>query len=285
MEITDLKDRAAWVRQELWKMTMRLQRGHLPSCYSMVDILVALYYHHIMRFPRNRVPEGKLDYFTDDPERDRLIISKGHGAAALYPILADCGYFPMEELKKYGKPGGLLGVFADHAVPGIEAVSDSLGHGLGIGAGMALAAKRNKEDHRVFVILGDAELNEGSCWEAAAFAGHYKLDNLIAIVDNNGLGILGATIGTGDLATRWKSHGWSRYKMDGHRFDMGIPAGILDTLDAACYDTWRGPRCIIADTIKGKGISFMEGKSEWHNKMPTPEQQLAAEIELGIGIG
>ncbi len=284
MKITDLKDRAAWVRQELWKMTMRLQRGHLPSCYSMVDILVALYYHPIMRFPRNRVPEGKLGYFTNDPERDRLIISKGHGAAALYPILADCGYFPMEELKKYGKPGGLLGVFADHAVPGIEAVSDSLGHGLGIGAGMALAAKRNKENYRVFVILGDAELNEGSCWEAAAFAGHYKLNDLIAIVDNNGLGILGKTIGTYNLAARWKSHGWACFQMDGHHFERG-PRPILRILNAACCDLSERPKCIIADTIKGKGISFMEGKSEWHNKMPTPEQQLAAEIELGIGVG
>lgn len=276
MNIKELEAKAAWVRRELWTMTMRLKRGHLASCYSMVDILVALYYGGVLKHFKT-APEH--------PERDRLIISKGHAAAALYPILADLGYFPMEELQRYGQPGALLGMFADPKIPGIECVSDSLGHGLGIGAGMAMAAKLNGQNHRIFVILGDAELNEGSCWEAAMFASHYKLDNLISIVDNNGLGILGNSIGNEPhLEGRWYRFGWSVFRMNGHDFCAGDPPGIMDTMFAVERKPKERPKVIIADTTKGKGVSFMEGRAEWHNKMPTPEQELIAQIDLGIGV-
>ena len=266
MNTKDLEAKALWVRQHLWKMTMKLQRGHLASCYSYVDILVALYYGNVLRYTLGE---------PSDPARDRIIISKGHATAALYPIFADIGYFPLEELEHYGELDGLLGVFANTKIPGIEAVSDSLGHGLGIGTGMALAAKRNNEKHRVFVILGDAECNEGSVWESAAFAGHYNLDNLIVIVDNNHLGILGSPIGLQDFDERWRSCDWYCITANGHSFEN--LSSIFKFVGKV-----NKPLAIIANTIKGKGVSFMEGEAKWHNKIPNKEQQRQGRRDLGM---
>ena len=267
MKTNDLGVQALWVRRRLWEMTMRLRRGHLPSCYSCVDILVALYYGGFIR---------SISKEPKHPDRDRLIISKGHAIAALYPILADFGYFPLEELDRYGQRDGILGMFADVKVPGVEAISDSLGHGLGIGAGMALAAKKDGKKHRVYVILGDAECNEGSVWESAAMAADYKLDNLIAIVDNNRLGILGETVGLDDLEARFRSFGWITNTVFGHDFDA------LFQVFRNAQRASLGPQLIIANTDKGRGIPFMEGAAEWHNKMPSPEQERLGREALGL---
>lgn len=265
MNINDLEAKARWVRQRLWEMTIKLQRGHVGSYFSCVDILVALYYGGVVRYTRGA---------PDDPFRDRIIISKGHAAATLYPILADIDYFPLEQLEHFGEKNYLLGLFADTKVPGIEAVSDSLGHGLGIGAGMALAGKRNGQDHRIFVLLGDAECNEGSVWEAAAFAGHYGLSNLIAIVDDNNLGILGPPIGLRGIDERWRSCGWRQIRTGGHKFlDLQHAFNLIEAIQDR-------PFVIIANTTKGKGVSFMEGKAEWHSKIPNEEEAQLGRIEL-----
>jgi len=249
-------------------MTMKLGRGHLASCYSYVDILVALYYGGVLTYIAK-----KPNY----PGRDKIIISKGHATAALYPIFADIGYFDLKELEHYGEPDALLGVFANTKIPGIEAVSDSLGHGLGIGTGMALAAKLNGDDYRVFVILGDAECNEGSVWESVAFAGHHILDNLVVIVDDNHLGILGAPIGLQGFNERWRACGWHCEPTGGHSF-----TSLLNAFNFISATDMDKPFVIVANTVKGKGVSFMEGKAEWHNKIPNEEQQKQGRLDLGL---
>ncbi len=267
---TDLADKAAWLRREIFEMVIRQKKGHIPSSFSCAEILTALYYGDIVRYSRG---------WADDPDRDRVIISKGHAAAALYPILADIGYFPAEELARFTQPGGLLGMYADFRVPGIEGISGSLGHGIGMGAGFALAARMDKKDYRTFVVLGDGECYEGSIWESAMFAAHHKLDNLVAIVDRNALCILGQTeelLELGDLEDKWRSFGWHAVTANGHSFDS-----LMRALSQV-GDTKGKPLAIIANTVKGKGVSFMEGRSEWHNRMPSEEQIAQARAELGI---
>ena len=270
MNINDLEDKALWLRQELWEMAMRQKKGHIPSSYSCADIVTALYYG------------GQLNYQQGEPDyrdRDRVIVSKGHAAMVLYPVLADLGYFPADELKRFTEPGGLLGMYADFRIPGIEGISGSLGHGLGLGAGFALAARQDGLDYRTFVILGDGECYEGSIWESAMFAAHHKLDNLVAIVDRNALCILGRTedlMALGDLEDKWRSFGWNAVSIDGHDFaEIGDAFAELDNLDGR-------PLAIIANTVKGKGISFMEGRSEWHNRMPSDAEMNVARGELGL---
>ena len=277
----NLQDKALWVRQQLWEMTIRAGRGHLPSCFSCVDALVSLYYGGVMNFtPSN--PKA--------PNRDRFIMSKGHAAAALYPILADLGFFSTDELERYTQPNSLLGMYADPEIPGIESISDSLGHGLGIGCGFAVAGKHNGASYRTYVMLGDAECNEGSVWESAAFASHYGLDNLVAIVDYNRLGVLGEPVALGNLAhsgdhgahwpvnslyDRWGSFGWAVYRANGHNFDE-----LLTALQfPGCPP--RTPVVLIADTIKGKGVPFMEGRPEWHNRVPNYEEAAIGRKALG----
>ena len=280
----DLKAKALEVRQTLWTITMKAGRGHLPSCFSCIDILVALYYGRFLRYNPAQ---------PKDPTRDRVLMSKGHAAAALYPILADLGFFPKSELDNYTEPGSLLGMYANPNIPGIEAISDSLGHGLGIGCGFALAAKHDGLDYKTYVILGDAECNEGSIWESAAFASHYSLNNLVAIVDYNRLGVLGLTTSIGSLAfegpqgaqwppnslyDRWASFGWSVYRANGHSFKELMAAFRLPGRPI------HTPCVIIADTVKGKGVPFMEGRPEWHNKIPGLEQQRLGREALGLEV-
>lgn len=269
-KINDLETKALWLRRELWDMVMRAKNGHIPSSYSCVEIVTALYYGGVLRYT-----PGK----ADDPARDRVIVSKGHAAMVLYPILADIGYFPRAELDRFTQPGGLLGMYADVRIPGIEGISGSLGHGLGMGAGFALAARHDGQGHHTFVVLGDGECYEGSIWETAMFAAHHKLDNLIAVVDRNALCILGRTedlVALGDLAQKWRSFGWETVEVDGHSFDELLPA--FDKVGR----TNGKPLCIVANTVKGKGISFMEGRAEWHNKMPNAQQMAQARAELGL---
>lgn len=268
----DLVARSQWLRQELFEMAMRQQQGHIPSSFSSVEILVALYYGGVARYTRGK---------ANDPNRDRVIVSKGHAAMALYPILADLGYFPVDELKRFTQPDGLLGMYADIRIPGIEGVSGSLGHGLGMAAGFALAARHDGKPHRSFVVLGDGECYEGSVWEAAMFAAHNKLDNLVAIVDRNSLCILGRTeelMALGDLEAKWRSFGWHAVTVNGHSYQSLLEAYRL------VGRTDGKPLAIVANTIKGKGISFMEGRAEWHNRMPNAEQLAKARIELAHNV-
>lgn len=271
MSVNNLKEKARWLRQELFEMVIRQRAGHLPSSYSMTEILVQLYYGGTVRYS-----EGN----PDDPNRDRVIVSKGHAAMALYPILADLGYFPAGELEHFTERGHLLGMYADVRIPGIEGISGSLGHGIGMGAGFAFAGRYDGMDYRTFVIVGDGECYEGSIWESAMFAAHHKLENLIAIVDRNSLCILGETedlMALGDLEAKWRSFGWHTVAAEGHDFDSLREAFEL------IGKTDGKPLAIIADTVKGKGVSFMEGRAEWHNRMPSDEQVVTARQELAHG--
>jgi len=270
VKINDLEDKALWLRRELWEMVMRQRKGHIPSSYSCADIMVALYYGGAAR-----VVAGQ----PDKPDRDRIIVSKGHAAMVQYPILADLDFFDSAELEGFTQPGRLLGMYADVRVPGIEGISGSLGHGVGMGAGFALAARQDRADYRTFVVVGDGECYEGSIWESAIFAAHHNLDNLVVIVDRNDLCILGRTeelLALGDLEDKWRSFGWSAMSVDGHSFDELLAAF------ASVGETGGKPLAIIADTVKGKGISFMEGRPEWHNKMPSDTQAALARVELGL---
>jgi transketolase len=264
----DLVGRARWLRRQILDMVVPTGKGHIPSSYSMAEILVCLYYGGVARVtPKN----------PSDPDRDRVIVSKGHAAIAQYPILADLGFFPKDELSRYTQPGGILGMYADNRIPGIEGISGSLGHGLGMGAGMALAARMDKRRYNAFVVLGDGECYEGSVWEAAMFAAHHRLDNLVAVVDRNRQCILGQTerlLAFGDLEGKWRGFGWEAVTVDGHSVDE------LQTAFARRGLVEGRPLCIVAETVKGKGLSFMEGQEHWHSQMPNPEQLALARSEL-----
>ncbi len=268
METDDLIAKSRWLRKELFEMVIRQGKGHIPSSFSMAEILVALYYGGVLRF---RFGEPQW------PGRDRLIVSKGHAAMALYPILADIGYFPRTELERFTQPEGLLGMYADARVPGIEGISGSLGHGLGMAAGFCYAARHNGVDARSFVILGDGECYEGSVWESALFAAHHGMDRLVAIVDRNHSCILGQTealVRMEPLEDKWRSFGWHALRVDGH--DYRSLSRAFDQVGR----TGGKPLAIIADTVKGKGISFMEGGVEWHNRMPSEELVLRARADI-----
>ncbi len=266
----DLISRSQWMRQSLFEMVIRQMTGHLPSSYSMMEILVALYYGGVARVTPNQ---------PDEPNRDRILISKGHAAMALYPILADFGYFPAGELNRFTQPGGLLGLYADFRIPGIEGVSGSLGHGIGMGAGIALAARLDGKSHRSFVVVGDGECYEGSIWESAMFAAHYRLDNLVAVVDRNQLCILGRTeelLALGDLEAKWRAYGWEVAAVNGHSY-----SSLLSAFDRI-GQTGGKPYVIIANTVKGKGVSFMEGNPMWHNRMPSADEIVRARQDLAV---
>lgn len=266
--INDLRNRSQWLRRQIFGMVTTAGQGHIPSSFSMVEILVSLYFGGVAHYTKGN---------PNDPKRDKIIVSKGHAAAALYPIFAEIGYFPREELDRFTLPGGLLGMYADFRVPGIEGISGSLGHGVGMGAGFSLVARQQSTNTRSFVILGDGECYEGSIWESALFAAHHRLDNLVVVVDRNQLCILGPTeecLQLGNLEDKWKSFGWETVSVNGHRY-----CELLDAFGKVGKTDGK-PLAIIANTVKGKGISFMEGRSEWHNKMPSPEQKLSALSEL-----
>lgn len=241
------------------------KKGHIPPAYSWAEVAAALFYGGVLRL---RPEQPKWD------GRDRFILSKGHACLTLFGVLADKGFIPHEELKLFAGKGSLLPGHPDTEIPGIEACSGSLGHGLGLGTGMALAGRLDKADWRVFVVLGDGECNEGSVWEAAMLAGHQKLHNLVAIVDRNGLGATDFTdnyLTLEPLAERFKSFGWETVEMDGH----DLP-GLIDTLTAARNRTSGKPFALIAKTTKGKGVPFMENSPKWHHRMPKGDEITAA---------
>lgn len=240
----------------------------LPS--QTVEIITALYFNILRINPQN--PKWE--------ERDRFILSKGHGCAALYAALAEKGFFPTKLLNTFCKTGSiLLGHPEVDKVPGIEVSTGSLGHGLSIAVGISLAAKYDNKAYRVFVLLGDGECQEGSVWEAVMAASHFKLDNLIAIVDNNGLQAIGAIdeiISLEPLSKKWESFGWTLKEVDGHNLKQ-----LLETLANIPFKKDR-PNVVIANTIKGKDISFMENKVFWHTRTLNKEEQLQAIRDLEL---
>ena len=235
--------------------------GHLGGSNSAADIVTALYFHKMKINPEN----------PSDNDRDRFLLSKGHAALVQYAALAELGFFPMDELKKIKTAGAMLQGHPDRTTtPGVEANTGSLGMGLSIGLGIALGLRLDNNPRKVYVILGDGELAEGQVWEAALAAAHYKLNNLIAIVDNNKVQAMGPTakrMDIGALAEKFTSFGWHTLEIDGHNISE-----ICEALDTADAITGK-PVMIIADTIKGKGVSFAEGQAAFHNPPGlTPEQ-------------
>lgn len=266
-ELRSLQKKAVAIRREIVTMIHQAGTGHIGGDLSVTDILVDLYYKQM-----NVSPEQQKD-----PERDRFILSKGHSVEALYAVLADKGYFPKEELETYAQYGSKFIGHPNNKIPGIEVNSGSLGHGLSVGVGMALAARMDGRGYRTYVVMGDGECAEGSVWEAAMAGGHYKLDNLTAFVDRNRLQISGTTeeVMTQDSAEeRWAAFGWNVLSIPGN--DL---AAIDDAVDLA-KRTKGKPTVIIANTMKGCGVSFIENQVAWHHKVPTDEQYQKALEEL-----
>lgn len=265
-----LRERARVIRRHIIEMLHRSASGHPGGSLSAVEIVTALYFGGILRYD----PEN-----TEWPERDRFILSKGHGVPVQYAALAEAGVLPMEELGTLRRiDSRLQGHPVLGATPGIEASTGSLGQGLSIGLGMAWAARMDGRDSRVFVLLGDGECQEGQVWEAAMAAGHQKLSNLIAIVDYNKFQLDGATdsiITIEPLAAKWQSFGWITREVDGH--DMGA---VLEALQWAREAPQ--PACVIAHTVKGKGVSFMEGENAYHGVAPSDEELPRALAELEV---
>jgi transketolase len=243
--------------------------SHIGSAFSMADLLAVLY-SKILRIDPNR---------PDWPERDRFILSKGHACAPLYVALAERGFFPAEWLNGFYQDGSHLPGHATHAgVPGVEISTGSLGHGLPVACGMALAGKRDGKDSRVFALLSDGECDEGSTWEAILFAPHHHLDNLIAIVDYNKIQSLGTVKEVLDLepfAAKWRAVGWAVQEIDGHNLEQ-----IEQALTKVPFEPGK-PTCVIAHTVKGKGVSFMENNLLWHYRAPDRNEMARALAELG----
>ncbi len=253
VDYTDLENRARQVRLDVTDMFYKWNSGHFGGSFSCVEILVALYFHTLRVDPKR----------PDWPDRDRFVMSKGHGAAALYSVMAQLGFFPEEWLGKYGDLCANLNCHPSMGrVPGVDLSSGSLGHGLPVGVGMAYAAKMDAKDYRSFVLLGDGECHEGMIWEAAMAAPHFKLDNLIAIVDRNRLCIAGNTedwLPLEPFAGKWRSFNWETHVVDGH--DLKALVELLDQLTARPNGL---PKVIIAETVKGKGVAMMENDPDWH---------------------
>jgi transketolase len=252
-EIIRLQKKAVDIRKKIIELTVIAGGGHLGGALSMTDIVVALYYHFMKYDPKN--PRW--------PERDRFILSKGHGALCLCPVLADVGFYPEELMNNFNGLDSPFGMHPDmNKIPGIEMSTGSLGHGLSVSVGAAIAGKLDHGNWRIFCLLGDGELNEGMVWEAAMAASHFKLGNLVAIVDRNKFSLDGPTeevMSLEPLAEKWKAFGWNVMEIDGHNMRE-----ILQALHSLPSPGSEKPTCIIAHTIKGKGVSFMENRAEWH---------------------
>jgi len=261
----DVQALAARVRRHVVRMAHRSGGSHVGTSLSTADVLSVIYAKIL------RVDPARPEW----PERDRFILSKGHGCAALYAILAERGFFPTEWLDTYYQNGSyLVGHVTHTGVPGVEVSTGSLGHGLSIACGMAFAARRAKSGSRVFAMLSDGECDEGSTWEAVLLAGHHGLDNLVAIVDYNKIQSLGRVEEVLDLepfGAKWSAFNWALREIDGHDFDQ-IERALLSV-----PFTPGKPSCILAHTVKGKGVSFMEDKLLWHYRAPDEE-------ELGVAV-
>ncbi|HHT35648.1 MAG: transketolase [Candidatus Wallacebacter cryptica] len=269
MELMELNlaEKAVQTRIAVLKMIYQAQGGHIGGAFSCADIVTALYYG-VMRVDPTR---------PDWEERDRFVLSKGHSVETYYAVLADLGFFDQAELATYrAYQSRLIGHPSSH-VPGVEVSTGALGHGLPIGVGMALAGKMDHKDYRVFVLMGDGELAEGSVWEAAMSASHYRLDNLVGIIDRNRLQIGGDTeevMALENLKAKWEAFGWNAHEADGHDLQ-----GLVDLLHNLQPGGGR-PHLVIANTVKGKGVSFMENHKGWHHRVPTDEEYQQALAEL-----
>jgi len=268
-----LADRAKFVRLETVRLSKIAGAGHYSSTFSCAELFAALYYAHLRINPA----EPKW------PDRDRFVLSKGHAAIGLYPILADLGYFDKALLDNYTRLGSPFGDHPDmKRIPGADFSSGSLGHGLSIGLGMALAGRMQGRGYRVYVMLGDGELQEGQVWEAAMAAGHFRTQGLVAIVDRNGLCIDGHTeqvMGVEPIEDRFAAFGWQTSRIDGH--DFGAILGALDGLEPAGEGA---PQLVVADTVKGRGVERMEMSLNWHvgNLAGADYDEVLAELSGGL---
>ena len=261
--------RLAWrIRHHVLWMTHRARASHIGSNFSMAELLAVLYGRVLRIDPAD----------PDWPERDRFILSKGHGCAALYAVLAERGFFPLGWLETFCQNGSRLPGHATHThIPGVEVSTGSLGHGLSLATGMAFAAKLGGKTHRVFVLISDGECDEGSTWEAMLFAAHHGLDNLTVIVDYNkiySVDFVKTVLALEPLAAKWRSFGWAVCEIDGHDLDQ-----VETALSQVPYEHLR-PSCVIAHTVKGKGVSFMENQVLWHFRTPQGAEFEAALAEL-----
>ena len=261
----NLHDISKNIRKSIVTMNSKSNASHSGTALSIVDILVVLYFKFLKIDPAN----------PNDPVRDKFLLSKGHGSSALYATLAEFAFFKKNLLEKFHINGGVLpGHLDKEAVPGIEISSGSLGHGLSIGVGMAISNQIDKINSKVIVLSGDGELNEGSMWEAIMFAGHYRLSNLTLIIDYNkfqGYGKTNEVINLEPLSSKFISFNWEVFNINGHNFD---------DIEIALSKSTSKPKAIIANTIKGKGVSYMENQFIWHYKSPNNEQLALALREL-----
>ncbi len=265
MEIAEIRKKAYQIRLDAVNMIYNGKTGHTGGSLSEADIMAVLFYG-VMRL------DAKNPGWKD---RDRFLLSKGHSVECYYAMLADLGYFPRKDLASFSRFGTKLLGHPNNKVNGIEVNTGALGHGLSLGVGMALAARMDKAPYRVFVLMGDGEQAEGSVWEAAMSASHYKLNNLTAVIDRNGLQISGKTesvMSLEPLKRKWEAFGFETVEVDGHDHaalyrELSVPGA-------------HGPKLVIADTIKGKGVSFMENQAKWHHGVPSAEQMEQAAAEL-----
>ncbi len=267
--INALEMKAVDIRRSVLTLVKEGETGHTGSDLSCADILVALYYSILNIDPKD----------PNDPDRDRYIQSKGHAAEVLWAILADKGFFPESELSTFSKFGSRLIGHPNNKVDGVEMNTGSLGHGLSVSVGIALAAKMDKKPYQTYTLMGDGELAEGSVWEGAMAAAHYKLDNLTAIIDRNGLQITGKSedvMGVESLRAKFEAFGW-------HVLDVKDGNSMAELVEAFEAPTQTGkPKLIIAHTTKGKGISFAENQPQWHHKVPSDSEYAKAMEELDV---
>ena len=265
-----LEEKARQIRIDILNAIHSAGKGHIGGAYSIVEILVSLYHGKVLKYDSSN-PKWEL--------RDRFILSKGHAGIALYATLADLNYFPKEELK-FLNQGQLLGEHPDPRIPGVEVVSGSLGHGLSIGSGMALADKMDKNSRKTFVLMGDGECYEGSVWEAAMFAAHHKLHSLCGIVDRNGLITHGSTESINRLEPfkdKWQAFGWEVFEVDAH--DLKALQNLWKVISTKEFGA---PSMVIAKSVKGKGVSFMENNFNWHHGGIDDEKFAMAMTELNV---
>lgn len=271
LDLGALREMARLNRIDTTDMFMAAGNGHFGSCFSCTEIVVALYFALMRVDPRD----------PDWPARDRFVMAKGHAAPTLYSALIRRGFFPAEWIAEFETAVGarLMTHPSRRYQPGVDASQGALGHGLPVGVGMALAGQIDRADYNVFVLMGDGETNEGSVWEAAAAAAKFKLGNLVAIVDSNGLcvdGALGDVMPMEPMEEKWRAFGWETRRVDGH----DLPS-LLEALAPRRSGLSGPPRMVIADTVKGKGVGFMEGVRSWHADVITPEQYAAVMRDLG----
>jgi len=265
--VKELEQKAKQIRRLIIQMLAKAGSGHPGGSLSSVDLITALYFSVLRNNPKD----------PTWPDRDRFHLSKGHCCPLLYAVLAESGYFSKDHLLTLRKLGSLLQGHPDKRTPGVEAASGSLGQGLSVALGMSLAARIDKKDYRVYVLMGDGETQEGNIWEAAMACAHYKCDNLCAILDYNGFQIDGKicdVMGLEPVAAKWQAFGWHTIEIDGHNM-----AQILSAYEEA-KNTKGKPTIIIARTIKGKGVSFMENVCDFHGRAPTKEEAEKALEEL-----